>query len=106
MDNMNSKEEQLIISLQQYIPLILENKIYFKNYVDILLKQYNFSVDEEHLRKKLNIFFKNSFRDEPIWLAQQLIRGKYQPNDSKKETWFWLSCENIESIANHVIEIT
>lgn len=97
-------EEYIISLLQKYIPLILENQTYFKNYVDYLLKKCNFEVNEEHLRKKLNIYLKNSFRNDPVRLAQRLIRGEYQSDDSPKENWIWLSSKDIGMIAHDVVE--
>ena len=90
--------------LQKYIPEILENHVYFKSYVVYLLNQYSFEVNEEHLRKKLNIYLKESHRTDTIALVQRLIRGEYKPYDKNKVSWIWLSSKDIGLIAKEIIE--
>ena len=89
--------------LQKYIPEILENNVYFKSYVAYFLNQYNFEVNEEHLRKKLSIYLKESHRTDSIALAQRLIRGKYKPSKIDKVDWIWLSSKDIGLIAKKII---
>ena len=90
--------------LQKYIPEILENHVYFKSYVVCLLNQYSFEVNEEHLRKKLNIYLKESHRTDTIALAQRLIRGEYKPHDKDKVGWIWFSGEDVALIAQTIVE--
>ena len=86
--------------LQKYIPEILENDVYFKNYIVYLLTQYSFEVNEEHLHKKLNIYLKESHRTDAVALAQRLIRGY----DKDKVNWIWLSGEDVALIARTIVQ--
>ena len=91
--------------LQTYIPKVLENDVYFRSYVVYLLNQYSFAVNEEHLRKKLNIYLKESHRTDPVALAQRLIRGEYKPYDKDKVNWIWLNSKEIGLIAHKILEV-
>jgi len=89
---------------QQYIPIILKNNLYFKQYALDILEQYNFKVDENHLRKKLHIFLKASYRTDNIALAQRLIRGEYIGKDKGKVNWIWFGSKEIAYIAKNIVE--
>lgn len=99
----NYNDKKIIMFIQKYIPMILENEIYFKIYVDYLLKKYDFEVIKEHLQKKLNIFLTNSFRNDSVRLSPQLVRGEYQSGDHQ-ESWIWLTSKAIGEIAYYVVE--
>ncbi len=90
--------------LQKYIPMILENDVYFKSFSAHIFSQYSFEVNAEHLRKKLNIYLKESFRTDAVAQAQRLIKGEYKPFDNDKITWIWLSSKDMGSIAQNVVE--
>jgi len=88
--------------LQQYIPTILETDIYFKQFAEQILNQYHFKINEDHFRKKLHIYLKESYRVDSVALAQRLIRGKYIDDDKDKENWIWLSSQKIGLIAKSI----
>ncbi len=89
--------------LQQYIPKILEDDVLFKQFAAYILEQYHFTADEDHLRKKLHIFLKESYRTDSVALAQRLIRGKYIDDDRDKANWIWLSSQEIGLIAQNIV---
>ena len=92
--------------LQQYIPTILKTDIYFKQFADHILDQYHFKVNEDHLRKKLHIYLKESYRADSVALAQRLIRGEYIGDDRDKVNWIWLSSQKIGFIAQNIVRNT
>ena len=99
----NYDDEKIVVFLQKYIPMVLENEMFFKAYVKCLLEKYNFEVSKAHLQKKLNIFLTNSFRSDPVRLSPQLVRGEYQSGDHQ-ESWIWLTSETIGEIAYYAVE--
>ena len=89
--------------LQQYIPAILEDDVLFKQFAAYILEQYHFTANKDHLRKKLHIFVKESYRTDNVALAQRLIRGKYI-DDGDKENWIWLSSQKIGLISQNIVK--
>ena len=89
--------------LQQNIPTILETNIYFKQFSDQIVNQYHFKVNEDHLRKKLHIYLKESYRTDSVALAQRLIRGEYIGVDRDQVNWIWLSSQKIGAIAQNIV---
>jgi len=90
--------------LQKYIPVILKNDLYVRKFSAHIFTQYNFEVNAEHLRKKLNIYLKESFRTNAITQAQRLIKGEYRLFNSDKKTWIWLSSKDVGLIAQKIVE--
>ena len=89
--------------LQQYVPTILENDAHFKQFSTYILDQYYFKVNEDHLRKKLHTFLKESYRTDSVSLAQRLIRGEYTDDDKDKANWIWFSSQKIGLIAQNIV---
>jgi len=89
--------------LQQYIPTILEDDLLFKQFAAYILEQYHFTADENHLRRKLHIFLKESYRTDSVALAQRLIRGEYNGDNRDKAHWIWLSSQKIGFIAQSIV---
>ena len=92
--------------LQKYIPMILENDVYFKRFSAHIFSQYHFEVNVEHFRKKLNIYLEESFRFDTVVKAQRLIRGEYKPFDNDNTTWIWLSSKDVGLMARDAVEGT
>ena len=90
--------------LQKYIPIILENDVYFKSFSAHIFSKYSFEMNIEHLRKKLNIYLEESLRTDFVAQAQRLIRGEYEPLDNDKITWIWLSSKDVGLIAKNIVE--
>ena len=67
-----------------------------------LLKKYKFNAHEDHFRKKLKIYLKDSFRRDEVKLAQRLIRGEFE--SEHEANWIWLSSEDIASIAETIVQ--
>jgi len=88
--------------IQKYVPMVLENENYLTNYIGYLSKRYDFKAKEDHLYRKLNSFLKASFSNAPDRLGQRLVRGEYK--DKPKETWIWLSSDEVGLIANFIVD--
>ena len=82
-------EEKAIKSLQECIPIVLNNELYFQRCVSFILEEHNFIVKQEHFRKKLMRYFEESFRIDSLRLAYRLIRGQHKECD--KESWIWIT---------------
>lgn len=101
---LHGKDISISNMLQKYIPMILENDLYFKSFSAYIFSQYTFEVNIEHLRKKLNVYLKESFRDDVVVQAQRLIRGEYEPLDNDKITWIWVSSKDVGLMAQEAVE--
>ena len=90
--------------LQQYIPAILEDDALFKQFATYILEQYYFTANEDHLRKKLHIFVKESYRTDSVALAQRLIKGENLDGDRDKVNWIWLCSQKIAFIVQYIVK--
>ena len=61
---MKENKNTTIVTLQKYVPLILEDERYFSSFVSIVLDKYDFEVNEKNLHKKLHKFLDAFFRTD------------------------------------------
>ncbi len=94
--------EYSVESLQKCIPMVLNNELHFQRCVSYFLEEHNFIVNQEHFRKKLMKYLEESFRTDPVRLAQRLIRG--QSTESGEESWIWLGGIDVSKIVIHSIK--
>ena len=75
--------------LQKYIPKILANESYIDKFMKIILVRYKFKVDRENFRKKLEIFYHNSYyrNKEQYSEGQRLIKGSYTCGTEGNTIW-------------------
>jgi len=104
MKNIISENVSINKMLQEYIPMILENDIYFEKYLLVLLIKYGFEANPSNLRKKLEIHCRSSFYIEESELKQRLglIKGKYKYVEENNR--IWVSVEHIALIAKSVVK--
>jgi len=99
--DMMKNQKNTATYLQMYLPIILRDEAYLKSFCEYLLIKYDFKIDEVHLRRKLCSYWKNSFRDDSLNLAQRLVRGEYTRKG--KEKWIWVGGVEIASITYEII---
>ena len=98
---MKENKNTTIVTLQKYVPLILEDERYFSSFVSIVLDKYDFEVNEKNLRKKLHKFLDASFRTDNLSLSNRLIRGQF--NYESDMDWIWVGSNDVSRIAYKVI---
>ena len=90
--------------LQKYISKILANESYIDKFMNMMLVRYKFKADRENLRKKLEIFYDNSYyrNKEQHTEGKRLIKGSYTYGN--EGNILWVSSQEIASMVKILIE--
>ena len=98
------KKKSINKILQTYIPKILANESHIDMFMTIILIRYKFKADRENLRKKLEIFYRNSCykNKEQYSEGQRLIKGSYA--DGNEGNTIWVSSQQIVDMVKILID--
>ena len=90
--------------LQKYIPKILVNESHLDKFMSMILIRYKFKVNRENLRKKLEIFYRNTWYEnkEQHTEGKRLIKGSYTCGNEGNT--IWVSSQQIANMVKILIE--
>lgn len=100
----NYDDVEMIAFLQKYIPITLNNEIYFQKLICFILKRDKFNANQKHLRKKLDLFYHHTYRDDIEQNHYRLIRGKFISPNEDNISWIFLSSGELACILEYIME--